>query len=67
MKKPKTVLIKVSLLRKTVRLIKKQQTTLHEQQHLIEKLLSAKRRKRRARNTQPMNAGIGTYGIQMGN
>jgi len=33
----------------------------------IEKLSETKRRKARTRNTQPVDAGIGMSGIQMGN
>jgi hypothetical protein len=61
MSKPKMVLIEVSLLRRVISLMKRQQK-------LLEKLSGVKPRKRRVRqNDQPMNAGSGTYGIQMGN
>jgi hypothetical protein len=66
MSKPKMVLIEARLLRQMVSLIKRQQACLQKWVKYAEK--NTKPRKRRVRrNDQPMNAGSGTYGIQMGN
>lgn len=69
MRKPKRkmILVEARMIRKAAKLLTEQQSLIHELMARLEKEWDKNKRKRRARNTQPTDAGVGMSGIQMGN